>query len=43
MRIRTLSFPLKEIFPSTSTDTAGILSITSVTLPPLTVMSFPTL
>ena len=43
IRILTLSFPLSEIFPSTSTDTAGMLSITSVTLPPRTVMSLPTL
>ena len=43
IKIRTLSFPRKEILPSTSTETEGILSITSETLPPRTVMSFPTL
>ena len=43
MSIRTLSFPRREMLPSTSTETEGILSITSETLPPRTVISLPTL
>lgn len=43
INIRTLSFPRKETFPSTSTETDGTLSNTSLTVPPLTVRSLPTL
>ena len=43
IRILTLSFPLKETAPSTSTETDGTLPSTSATDPPLTVISFPTL
>ena len=43
IKIRTSSFPRKETLPSTSTETEGTLSSTSLTVPPLTVKSFPTL
>ena len=43
IRIRTLSFPRKATLPSTSTDTDGTLSKTSLTVPPRTVKSYPTL
>ena len=39
----TLSLPRKLTFPSTSTETEGILSKTSLTVPPFTIRSFPTL
>ncbi len=35
----TLSLPRKDTFPSTSTETEGTLSKTSLTVPPLTVKS----
>ena len=43
IRILTLLFPLSEILPSKSTSIEGILARTSDTLPPLTVISCPTL
>ena len=43
INILTLSFPLKLTFPSPSTETEGTLSNTSLAVPPLTVMSCPTL
>ncbi len=43
IKIRTDSLPLRLIFPSISTLTEGTLSRTSVTDPPLTVISLPTL
>ncbi len=43
INILTLSFPLRDTFPSTSTATEGTLSKTSLTVPPLTVRSLPTL
>ncbi len=43
IKIRTLSLPLSATFPSTSTDTEGTLSKTSLTVPPFTVKSLPTL
>ena len=43
MSIRTLSLPLKATLPSASTETDGTLSKTSLTEPPLTVRSLPTL
>jgi len=39
MRILTLPLPLRLILPSTSTETEGTLSNTSVTDPPFTVKS----
>ena len=42
IRILAASLPLKSIFPSISVETEGILSNTSVPVPPLTVKSFPT-
>ena len=42
IRILAASLPLKSIFPSISVETDGILSSTSVHLPPLTVKSLPT-
>ena len=43
IKIRTLSFPRKATLPSTSTETDGTLSKTSLTVPPRTVKSLPTL
>ncbi|MNE38995.1 hypothetical protein D3C80_1329180 [compost metagenome] len=43
IRIFTFSFPLKLTFPSTSTVTDGILFKTSLTVPPFTMRSLPTL
>ena len=43
IKIRTFPLPLSATFPSISTDTDGTLSKTSLTLPPLTVKSLPTL
>ena len=43
IKILTLSLPLSATFPSISTETDGTLSNTSATLPPLTVISLPTL
>ena len=42
IRILAASLPLKSIFPSISVETDGILSSTSVPVPPLTVKSLPT-
>ena len=42
IRILAASFPLSSIFPSISVETDGILSKTSVAVPPLTVKSLPT-
>ena len=43
IKIFTLSLPLKATVPSASTVTDGTLSNTSLTVPPLTIMSLPTL
>ena len=43
INILTLLLPLNDTFPSMSTETDGTLSKTSATLPPLTVISLPTL
>ncbi len=43
IKIRTFSFPLKATVPSASTVTEGTLSKTSLTVPPFTIMSLPTL
>ena len=43
IKILTFSFPRKLTFPSTSTDTEGIFESTSLTVPPFTIKSFPTL
>ncbi len=43
IKIRTPSLPLRDTFPSTSTETEGTLSSTSCAVPPLLVRSFPTL
>ena len=42
IKILAASFPLNKIFPSVSVETEGILSNTSVPVPPLTVRSLPT-
>ena len=42
IRILAASLPLRRIFPSMSVETDGILSNTSVPVPPLTVKSLPT-
>ena len=42
IRILAASLPLNRIFPSISVETDGILSRTSVPVPPRTVRSFPT-
>ena len=43
IRILTFSFPLKLTVPSASTETDGMLSKTSLTVPPFTIKSEPTL
>ena len=43
IKILTSSFPRRATLPSTSTETEGTLSSTSLTVPPLTVKSLPTL
>ena len=43
INIFTFSFPRSATFPSVSTVTEGTLSKTSLTVPPLTIISLPTL
>jgi len=43
INIFTFSLPRKATVPSASTVTEGTLSKTSLTVPPLTIMSLPTL
>ena len=43
IKMVTFSFPRRLTLPSTSTDTDGTLSKTSLTVPPFTIISLPTL